>query len=218
MKNQFIKNVKDSVKHWYLLLIVGIVLIGVGIWTFISPVASYLALSILFSITFLGSGSIEVVFAITNRKKLDNWGWTLAFGILNAVVGVILLTNPEISMITLPLYVGFVIMFRSLGAMGIALDLKNYGNLEWGTLMITGVLGLIFSFVLLWNPLFAGISIVVWTGLALIASGIFNVYLSIKMKGLHKNWDKVSEDVKEKYEEVNEMIRSEFKKIKDLKV
>jgi uncharacterized membrane protein HdeD (DUF308 family) len=192
MKNQFIKSVKESLKHWYLFLIVGILLIGTGIWTITSPVESYMALSTIFSLTFLISGIIEIVFALLNKERIDNWGWTLVFGFLNALIGIMLLTNPLISATTLPIYVGFLIMFRSFGAIGTALDLKNYGNLEWGSLMLIGVISLFFSFFLIWNPLFTGISIIIWTGLALISSGIFNIYLSIKIRNIHKKIQKLS--------------------------
>jgi uncharacterized membrane protein HdeD (DUF308 family) len=194
MKNQFIKSVKESLKHWYLFLIVGILLIGTGIWAFTSPVESYMALSTIFSITFLISGIIEIVFALSNKERIDNWGWTLVFGFLNALIGIMLLTNPLISATTLPIYVGFLIMFRSFGAIGTALDLKNYGNLEWGSLMLIGVISLFFSFFLIWNPLFAGISIIIWTGLAFITSGIFNIYLSIKIRNIHKKIKKLSKE------------------------
>ncbi len=213
MANHFIKNLKDSVKHWYLPLIVGIILIGTGIWTFSSPEESYLALSIIFAISFLLSGILEVVFAISNKNEIDSWGWTLAFGIMTALVGVMLLVHPEISMISLPLYVGFMVMFRSFGAIGIAMDLKSYGVLEWGTLMVIGVLGLIFSFILIWNPIFAGMTIVFWTGFAFLLSGIFNVYAAIKMRSLHKNWDEISDEIKGKFEEAKTILQQEIEKV-----
>lgn len=210
MANQFIKNLRESVKHWYLPLITGLILIGTGIWTFFSPQESYLALSIVFSVSFLVTGVFEIIFAISNRNTMDNWGWTLVLGILTTLVGVMLLNNPEISLISLPLYVGFMLMFRAISAMGMAMDLKSYGVMEWGTLMIFGVLGLIFSFIMIWNPIFAGMTLVFWTGAALLASGIFNVYLAIKMRKLHKNWDSISAEAKQKYEEVRDAILSEL--------
>lgn len=214
MTSQFIKNIKESVKHWYIPLLVGIILIGTGIWTFFSPLDSYLALSIFFSISFLVSGILELFFAVANRKEMDNWGWSLILGILTALVGIMLLARPEISVLTLPLYVGFVIMLRSFGAMAIAMDLKNYGVMEWGTLMVIGVLGLIFSFILIWNPVFAGMTIVFWTGLALLASGVFHVYAAFKMRNLHKNWDNISEEVRERFEEAKRILHEEIQSIK----
>ena len=144
------------------------------------------------------------------KDKMENWGWTLVLGIMTFLVGVMLLIHPEISMISLPLYVGFMAMFRSFGAMGNAIDLKNYGVMEWGTLMVIGVLGLIFSFILIWNPLFAGMTIVFWTGVALLVSGVFNIYMALKMKNLHKNWDEVSSQAKSKLKEIEATIREEL--------
>ena len=188
MANDFIKRVRSSVKHWYLALLVGILLICTGIWTLSSPLESYVALSMVFSISFLISGILEIVFALSNREELDGWGWTLALGILTAMVGILLLMNPEVSLATLPFYVGFLVMFRSIGAIGTALDLKNYKVLDWGTLMVIGILGLLFSFILLWNPVFAGMTVVIWTGIAFLVAGVFNVYLGFKLRNLHKNF------------------------------
>lgn len=125
-----------------------------------------------------------MVFALSNKHQ--NWGWSLALGILSIVVGLLLLLNPAISMATLPFYVGFTLLFRSISGMVTAYEMKQYGILDWGTLMVTAVLGLIFSFILLWNPVFAGINVVVWTAVAFIILGIYTIYFSFKMRKLNK--------------------------------
>lgn len=186
MDATFNKSVRDNVKHRWVQLLIGISFIGTAIFTFTSPLSSYLALSILFSVSFLVSGFFGIIFAIANRKQLDQRGWSLALGIITLMAGIMLIANPQISMVSLPLYVGFIVMFRSAAAMGMAMDLKNYGVMEWGNLMVAGVLGLIFSFFLIFNPLFAGLSLVVWTGLAFLAISIFNVYLSLKLRKLRR--------------------------------
>ena len=140
MNNLFFKQIKQSVKHWYLHLIIGLIFIAVGLWVFTSPVHSYVALTIVFSISFLVSGIMEIFFATSNREVLENWGWTLALGIFTALVGVMLIANPEISALTLPLYVGFMLMLRSFWAIGSAFDLKDYGVKGWGVSLIIGVL------------------------------------------------------------------------------
>ncbi len=153
-----------------------------------------------------------MVFSISNRKQIDNWGWTLTFGIATTLFGILLLVNPQISMTTLPFYVGVVVLFRSVMGIAYALDLKKYGVLEWGNLMIFAVLGLLFSFILIWNPVFAGMTIVVWIGLAIIAGGIFNIYLSLKLKKLNKKSSEISQELKEKYEKVKQEIHDELNK------
>ncbi|TYA54319.1 hypothetical protein [Formosa maritima] len=69
-------------------------------------------------------------------------------------------------------------MFRYVAAVSYSKDLKKYGIKSWSTLMFIGVLGIIFSFFLLWNPLFAGMTAVLWIGIAFIPLGVFNIILS----------------------------------------
>ncbi|PHN07036.1 HdeD family acid-resistance protein [Flavilitoribacter nigricans] len=187
MTKRIFKTIDRAIKYWYVPLIVGLLLLVTGIWTLFSFEESFLALSLLFSISFLVSGLMDVYFAISHRHELDNWGWSLVLGIFTAIIGFVLLTRPELSMITLPLYVGFGVLFRSIMAIGWALELKNYGVLDWGNLMIIGTLGALFSFILLWNPLFAGMTIVFWTAMALIITGGFNIYLAGKLRSLHRH-------------------------------
>lgn len=178
--------ITESLKNWWVLLLIGLLLAGTGFWTFTSPVKSYLTLAIIFSITFLLAGILESYFAISNRKAMDNWGWSLMFGIITALGGILMLVNPQISMVTMPFYIGFVILFRSTMAIGWATDLKRQGVLNWGNLMIAGVLGILFSLILIWNPAFGGMTIVFWTGFSFLMTGITSVVLAFKLRRVYK--------------------------------
>ena len=212
MSLHFFKAVNGSIKHWYLPLISGLILIVMGIWTFRAPVDSYVALTFLFSLSFVLAGLFEAIFSIANRDVIDNWGWNLAMGIITLIVGVLMFMNPEITMLTLPFYVGFVILFRSMNAISVSLDLKSYGILDWGNIMAIGIIGIIMAFILLWNPLFAGLTIVVWTGIALIIAGFLNILISMKLKKIHDIPSKISSDLIKKYEEVKKQIQQELAK------
>lgn len=197
MVHEFIKEVKSTVKHWYLPLIVGVLFVGLGIWTIFSPMETYLGLAILFAIGFLVSGIFEIAFAITNRKNLDHWGWELANGIFSLLIGIILTSNPVMTLATLPLFIGFIVMFKSIMAISTSLELKKYGVIDWGNLMAFGILGLIFSFILIWNPVFAGLTIVVWTGIAVTTIGFYVIYYSFKLKKLHKLDKEIKKEINE---------------------
>ncbi|OXG08380.1 uncharacterized membrane protein HdeD (DUF308 family) [Flavobacterium araucananum] len=185
MENSLFKKVEKAIDYWYILLLVGLLFVGIGVWSFVTPLGAYLTLAFLFSISFLVSGIFEVIFALSNRKNIDNWGWTLASGIVGLIVGILLVINPLISITLLPMYVGFVILFRSVTAIGIAFNLKSYAVSDWKNLLALGILGTIFSLLLLWNPLFAGLSLVYWTAFAFIAIGLFYIYFSFKLKRIH---------------------------------
>ncbi len=195
MFNDTIESIKDTIKHWYLPLILGLIFIAIGIWAIMTPTETYLSLAILFSVTFCVIGILEIIFSISHRKQLDGWGWTLTSGILGLIIGIILILNPQISIITLPLFVGFVVLYRSMMAIAWSIELKKYGVSNWGWLLFTGIVGVIFSFILLWNPFFAGLTVAVFTGIALITIGIFHIHFSIELKKL-KNTFKNTNDQK----------------------
>lgn len=184
METQHLGSIRKTGKYWYLLAILGIVLILVGIWVFMTPLQSYITLSMLFAVTFLFTGIMETIYAISNRKSLDNWGWSLAGGIVDFLIGVMLIVNPQISLLALPFYVGFGILFRSIMAIGWSIELKKHQVSSWASLLGIGILGLIFAFIMLWNPIFAGMTIVFYTATAFIVIGVFQVYLSIRLRKL----------------------------------
>lgn len=196
----FLKTIKKTVKHWYVPAIIGVLLIVFGIYIFTTPLETYATLTMLFSLSFLFSGIAETLFSVQNRKIIEGWGWYLTGGIFNTVIGLMLLSRPEISAFTLPLVVGFTLMFRSIQGLGFSFELKNYGSLKWGNLAIASILGLVFSIILLFNPIFTGISLVVMTALAFIFSGITGIVLGFQLKKLKALPSKIRKELNEKIE------------------
>lgn len=210
METLFLKQLKEAVKHWYIPLIVGLFFIIVSIVAFTSPGGSLLTLSFLFALSFLFGGLSEVVFALVNRHQMENWGWSLAFGIITFIVGTSLTIHPLLSLEVLSFYIGFVILFRSVAAISFALDVKRHGNKNWTALLLLGILGIMFSFLLIWNPLFAGMSVVILVALSFLSAGLFSVFLSLQLRNLHKSSKPISEELKGRYEDLMVEIRDEL--------
>ncbi|SIO23024.1 HdeD family acid-resistance protein [Algoriphagus halophilus] len=196
MTSQPFKTIKKALDYWYLLTLIGAVFILLGIYVFSTPLASYLVLATLFSLSFLVSGLSELTFAFGNRKHLDNWGWFLASGLISTVIGFLLLTNPALSMVTLPLYVGFGVMFKSIAGISFALSLKDHGD-EYQSLLWLSIGGMILSIILIWNPAIIGMTLVTVTAMVFILLGIVAVLFSLKLKKLHD----LPKKLKKKFEE-----------------
>ncbi|MEP0711224.1 DUF308 domain-containing protein [Algoriphagus sp.] len=184
MTSQSLKSIKNAISHWYLITIIGVIFILLGIWVFRTPLASYLVLATFFSISFLLSGIAEISFALGNRDNIDNWGWFLASGIFSAMIGILLLSNPALSMVTLPLYVGFGVMFRSVAGISFALSMKDHGD-EYQSLLWMSIIGVILSFLLIWNPAVVGLTLVSLTAITFILLGVGAIWFSLKLKKLH---------------------------------
>ncbi|HLS30352.1 MAG TPA: DUF308 domain-containing protein [Flavobacteriaceae bacterium] len=147
--------------------------------------------------------------SIINRKRLNNWGWSLAFGIITFILGISLVLYPDLSLRILILYISLLILFRSISSISFALDVKKYGSKNWGWLLTFGILGAIASFILLWNPGLTGLFLIILIGMNFIFAGLFSITLSFQLRKLHKASKKISDELRERYDQVIEDIRIE---------
>jgi len=201
-----LKTYTKSIKHWYIPFILGIIFIICGAYVLNTPLETYLALAVFFSISFIVSGLFDTVFSIINSAHLTGWGWYLVNGLLTLGLGIYLTVYPGITITILPFVVGFTLLFRSFQQLGFSLDLKEVGFLKWKDLAILSVLGIVFSFLLIANPVFSGLSIVVLTALIFIFVGVSSVLLGLKLKKMKDMPNKISVDLKNRIQALNHEI------------
>jgi uncharacterized membrane protein HdeD (DUF308 family) len=176
--------IASTVKNWWWFIIKGLLFLVAGIAVFSRPVEGYVGLSLLFTVVMIGSGFSQIFFSISNSSILPGWGWTLVSGLIDLAIGIYLAIYPLITLATLPLILGFWLIFGSFYLMGAAFHLKDLGLEGWGWLLFGGILVLFFGFGMLYYPASGVISIVVFSGLAFLAAGVFNIFLSIKFKSI----------------------------------
>lgn len=175
-----------SIRGWWWFLIKGIIFVITGIVILLGTVEAYVGSGMLVCISMLGIGISQLLFAITNRKILPGWGWTLASGIIDVAAGVYLALFPIIMLATLPFLVGFWLLFRSSYFMGISLDLQSYRISGWGWLFGGGLVLMTLSGIALYFPSDAVIGIVLWSGTAFLAGGVLSVVIAIKFREFDK--------------------------------
>lgn len=186
IEDGLVKTVRKAVKNWWVSLLVGVICIALGVWCFVTPLETFLALTMLFVAGFLVTGIFEIAFAITNRENLHGWGWTLAIGIIDVIFATILIANPVIAPAILSYYIIFWLMFQSFWGIGMAIDLSKYENSNWGWLLAIAILGLLLSIILLFQPIISGLMASYLLASMFIVYGIFRVLLSVKLKSLNK--------------------------------
>ena len=108
--SSLIENSKQAVRYWWLLLIIGIALFAVGVLIFVYPAQSYLGMSLVFGWLMLISGILEVVLSSANKHFITGRGWMMAGGIIEIILGIILIFNVALSAATLPIFLGFWLM------------------------------------------------------------------------------------------------------------
>lgn len=168
-------------RYWWLLLIIGILSIFCGIWVLRNPAESYFALTVYFSIMFIMYGIGEIINAFAGKHH-RHWGWGLSIGIIDLVVGFILLGNLVWTADMLPYLVGFMLMFAGISFIGQSSVMQSYHLPRWGWVLTGGILTLIFAFLIIFHPLFGAFNIILWTGLAFIFGGISAAIYSFSLK------------------------------------
>lgn len=205
-----LKSIRQSIKHWYLLLILGIILILCGIFVISRPLSAYLALSVFFSITLIITGLMESIFAISNHRILKGWMWYLIGGILSVIFGAYLLAHPKISMNVLTLIIGFSLMLRSYQLLAFSFDLRDLKIKKWKNTALISILGIIFSLLLLSNPIFTAVSVMFVTSFAFIFVGISYCVFSFSLRKIKRKTAKISKELQERLRTIEAEIIEEI--------
>jgi len=185
MKNNLVKVVQLAIKNWYASLIVGILSIMLGIIFISQQLGNLVTLNFIFVLGFFIAGIYELESAINNKDSISGWEWSLASGILNLLLVILLMLIPLSTPFAITYFVGFWVLLQSIWEIGLSSNLQRIGVKDWGWLLALSVLCLLFSFITLISPIIAPKSIVYMVAFAFISNGIFRIYLSVKLKSIN---------------------------------
>ena len=178
-----------AVKHWWLMLIAGILCIAAGICVFVFPVESYLALSILFGIVMLLTGVGQLIIASTSGNYLMMKGYFIVGGILDLILGIFLCVYPGVTLVVLPFMMGLWLMYHSFILISFGGDMDTFKVSGSASMIILGILILMLSIFVLLNPFSAGVvTVLVVAGVGLILLGVTFCILAAKLRDLKKDF------------------------------
>lgn len=193
--SNLISKVSGTIKNWWVFLILGILLIIGAFWMFSTPRESFVGLAGLFSALILVSGLFNIIFALTNKDDIDNFGLYFAVGILDVIIGFILLKYPGITIVLFSLFLGFWLLFRGFNVISVSFKVKREGDEGWGWILVFGALIVIFAMMSIINPLI-GISYLVYTlALTILLLGAANVLIGLKLRKLKSNLSDLKENL-----------------------
>ena len=179
-----------AIKHWWLLLLSGLLCIVAGILVFIFPMESYMTLSILFGVLMLIVGAAQLIIASTSGNYLAMRGYVIAGGILDLLLGIFLCLYPAVTVVLLPIMLGIWMMYHSFMIIAFGGDLETFkiGGSAWVT--IGGILLLLLSILILVNPFSAGVAtVIVLTGVGLLVFGLLLCAEANMLRQIHVNFE-----------------------------
>lgn len=184
------KMASRAVMHWWLFLVAGVFCLVTGIVVFVFPLESYVTLSIIFGVLMLVVGAAKLIAAATSGNYFLMKGYVIIGGLLDLILGLFLCIYPGVTLIMLPIMMGFWMLYNSFMLFSFADDLGTLQVPGGGLITAGGILLLILSVLVLVNPFGAGIAtVVVLAGSGLILFGFLLCSLSVKLKDIHMNFD-----------------------------
>lgn len=114
-------------RHWWALMAEGLLGVGLGMITLISPAAVAVASVVLIGVWAIATGILELVAALQLRSHIDNEIWLGLSGIVSMVFGVVLLAQPGAGLLALVWIIGgYAILFGCL-LIVLSLRVRNWG-------------------------------------------------------------------------------------------
>ncbi|MBQ3250582.1 MAG: DUF308 domain-containing protein [Bacteroidales bacterium] len=179
--------VSRAIKHWWLLMLAGLLCVAMGIVVFVFPLESYVTLAILFGVLMLAVGAAQLIIASSSGNYLAMRGYMIVGGVLDLILGIFLCIYPYVTLMVLPIMMGIWMMYHSFMIIAFGGDMETFKLGGSGLVIAGGILLLLLSILVLVNPLGAGVTtVVVIAGIGLLVFGGLLCALSLKMKDIDK--------------------------------
>lgn len=174
---------KKLFKNWWLLLLAGILFVILGISYIAAPGAALLTTGMFIGIIILISGVSITAYALS-LSGTEGWGWRLVEGIIDILLGIIILWNPFASAMLIPIAIGIWAIIRGVVLSVDSFSYKKAGVQDWWGFLLLGILAVIFGFIVLGNIAASAIVTGWMIGIMLLSVGIAGIFYAMKIRKL----------------------------------
>jgi uncharacterized membrane protein HdeD (DUF308 family) len=181
--------IKEVTWGWWLFLLVGLLGVIAGVIILFKPSSSLATLAVIAGIFLLLDGIIELVHSFF--KETANRGMVALFGVLTAIVGVLLVRHPVGSVTFIALLIG--IWLIAIGVVRLATAFDEPEHRGWFALL--GVVELVAGIVIVANPTIGYTTLAVLVGIAFVLNGIAMAAVGWGMQELRKRPSTVGQAV-----------------------
>jgi uncharacterized membrane protein HdeD (DUF308 family) len=171
-------------RHWWAIVLRGVVAILFGVVALAAPGAVLLSLAFLFGIYLLIDGVIGLVSTVRAVTAHGHWGALLAEAVLNLLMGLIALFVPGAAVL------GFVLLMAAWalisGGLMVAAAVKLHATHGRWWLGLGGVASLIWGVLLVLAPMVGAVVLTWWLGIYAIVFGVALLACGWRLRGQHQ--------------------------------
>jgi uncharacterized membrane protein HdeD (DUF308 family) len=170
-----------AARHWWILLLRGILAVILGALALSVPGVTALALALIFGAYALIDGIVAIAAAVRMSRTAGQWGWLLAEGVLGVLFGIAAMTFPGITLLLLVYIVAGWAIVTGVTAITTAWRLRAEIKGEWLWIAV-GALSVIFGVCVAFEPA-AGLFAVVYTfAFYALLTGVTFIGLSLRLR------------------------------------
>jgi uncharacterized membrane protein HdeD (DUF308 family) len=171
-------------RHWWVVLLRGLVAIAFGVLTFTRPALSLAALLWFFGVFVFADGLLHVWTAVTDKEHENRWLLLLG-GLLGIGVGLLAFITPGLPAIAVLFYIAVWAVATGLLDIVAAVRLRKEIQGEW-MLGLGGLCSVAFGVVLIARPAVGALAVLWIIAAYAVAFGVILTLLSFRLKGLAK--------------------------------
>lgn len=136
-------NYWGQTKYWWIVLVVGILMVLCGFAYWFWPVAGFAVASQIFGWLLVLAGIVQLcVSAGSDRPR--GWGWWLAGGVIDMFIGFMLVRSIVLSEAVFPYFIAIIFLFWGISA--IISSVSQRRRKYWWLYLINGILLMIIGF------------------------------------------------------------------------
>jgi uncharacterized membrane protein HdeD (DUF308 family) len=167
-------------RNWWALALRGVLAILFGFFTVFTPGAVLLSLALFFAAYLLVDGVLGIISAIRAARANERWGWLLAEGVLNILMGLLAALFP------IGAVFGFVLVTAVwaivTGGMMIGSAVRLEANRGRWWLGLGGVVSILFGIALILAPMVGAVVLTWWLGIYAFAFGFVMIALAFRLR------------------------------------
>lgn len=172
---------------WWVLLLRGLLLIGLGFYALFHPGISLLAWALTVGFFLIVDGVLSIIAGIAGW--VESRGWMIFRGLLTLLVGAFAIWHPALFGTFAGLTVIFILAIWSIasGVMEIIVAIRERKEIRGeGWIILSGVFSILFGIVLVMAPLLSLALFIRVSGVFAILFGIMCIYSAFKLRSVKK--------------------------------
>jgi uncharacterized membrane protein HdeD (DUF308 family) len=168
--------------NWWIFVVYGVIAILFGIFAFVHPLGSAVALAWAFGVMALADGFTTLAALFDKRVRMSK-AWLVLYALASIVFGLLAVINPLSVAGALLLLLGIWLIVAGVFRIVFAIHVRKQIDNEW-MIGLSGALAIVLGILFIANPVASLVTLMLWIGAAVMIYGVFQIMAGLRLRKL----------------------------------